>query len=86
MDSTKTPTAPASPARLAQALEEVEAQAKTEVEVFVMKIKLDEIKALHARWRTTDKQAPNLQDEDSEVVACKKQRCRDVGLIIFGFE
>lgn len=43
--------------------------------------KLGEIKALNARWKSEN--MTNL--EGKELVARHRQRCKDVGLIIFGF-
>lgn len=51
-------------------------------QAIALRDRLAKIRALHASWRVKDKKAV-LQDE--ELVACQRQRCRKIGLEIFGF-
>lgn len=44
--------------------------------------KLDQIKAVHAQWKLEDLEGSL---EGDELVARQKQRCRDIGKIVFGF-
>lgn len=50
------------------------------IEESTLQAKLAETKALYARWK---EDLEELLEE--ELIICQKQRCRDVGLIIFGF-
>lgn len=47
-----------------------------------MEAKLQETKAFHARWKMEDEK-DTLEKE--ALVTCQKQRCRDIGQIVFGF-
>lgn len=44
--------------------------------------KLARIEALHAQWELEDL-ATSLQD--AELEACQKKRCKEIGMIVFGF-